>query len=120
MAFHKLDHYPLPRASTALFARLLAHPERIEILTLLSRHGELSMKYIAKHSPLAYPTVSQHLKILREGSLVSAREEYPLTYYRLNHEFFKEASYRLNQITRVIVISGDNDNTPDRVVLHSI
>jgi ArsR family transcriptional regulator len=47
-------------------------------------HGEISVSEIVAALGLSQPTVSKHLKVLREAGLVSVREEGQHRYYRLD------------------------------------
>src|SRR6478735_9053914 len=71
---------------------VIADPTRRDILrVLLERHseavegvGEISVSEIVATLELSQPTVSKHLKVLREAGLVSVREEGQHRYYRLD------------------------------------
>jgi DNA-binding transcriptional ArsR family regulator len=71
---------------------VIADPTRRDILrVLLDRHtdavhsvGEISVSEIVATLELSQPTVSKHLKVLREAGLVSVREEGQHRYYRLD------------------------------------
>lgn len=73
---------------------VIADPTRREILrVLLDRNaevthsvGEISVSEIVATLELSQPTVSKHLKVLREAGLVSVREEGQHRYYRLDAE----------------------------------
>ena len=60
----------------------LAEPRRREILDLL-RDGERPAGEIVDAVGLAQPTVSQHLKVLREAGLVDVRADANRRLYRL-------------------------------------
>ena len=60
----------------------LAEPKRREILDLL-RDGEQPAGAIVEKIGLAQPTVSQHLKVLREAGLVAVRPDANRRVYRL-------------------------------------
>jgi len=61
----------------------LADPTRRAIMTLLA-DGERSAGAIGAEFPISGPAVSQHLKVLREAGLVTARVEAQRRIYRLN------------------------------------
>jgi DNA-binding transcriptional ArsR family regulator len=71
---------------------VIADPTRRDILrVLLDRNteathsvGEISVSEIVATLELSQPTVSKHLKVLREAGLVSVREEGQHRYYRLD------------------------------------
>jgi len=72
---------------------VVADSTRRDILRiLLDRHnqggearGELSVSDIVGNLGLSQPTVSKHLKVLRESGLVSVREEGQHRYYHLDY-----------------------------------
>ncbi len=71
---------------------MLADPTRRDLLQLLlevyvspqSSTGELSVSEIVDRLALTQPTVSKHLKVLRDHGLVSVREEGQHRYYSLD------------------------------------
>lgn len=69
---------------------VISDPTRRDILqVLLERHkdnAEASVSEIVSKLELSQPTVSKHLKVLREVELVSVREEGQHRYYSLNAE----------------------------------
>lgn len=67
----------------------LAEPKRREILDLL-RHGEQPAGSIVDKIGLAQPTVSQHLKVLREAGLVAVRADANRRLYRLRPAALQE------------------------------
>ena len=60
----------------------LADPNRILILYLLSE-GPLNVNALVEKLELPQPTVSRHLKVLRERGLVSAERDGQSVYYTL-------------------------------------
>ena len=69
---------------------VIADATRRDILqVLLERHGnetEMSVSEIVAQLEVSQPTVSKHLKVLREADLVSVREEGQHRFYSLNPE----------------------------------
>jgi ArsR family transcriptional regulator len=73
---------------------VIADSTRRDILGVLKdRHaeeghssGEISVSEIVSTLELSQPTVSKHLKVLRDAGLVSVREEGQHRYYRLDSE----------------------------------
>ncbi len=63
----------------------LAEPHRRRILGLLL-DGERSAGDVVAALDLAQPTVSQHLKVLREAGLVSVRPDGNRRFYRIRPE----------------------------------
>lgn len=60
----------------------LADTTRRDIVAMLAA-GEKSAGDIAERFPIAGPSVSRHLKVLRESGLVSYRREATSRFYRL-------------------------------------
>ena len=64
-----------------LAVRAIAEPRRRDILRLV-RDAELPAGEIASHFEVTRPAISQHLKVLAEARLVSARKEGTHILYR--------------------------------------
>ncbi|MFF3438384.1 ArsR/SmtB family transcription factor [Streptosporangium sp. NPDC002721] len=64
---------------------VLAEPRRREILDLL-RTGERPVGDLVERLALTQPTVSKHLRILREAGLVEVRQDAQRRWYRLRPE----------------------------------
>jgi DNA-binding transcriptional ArsR family regulator len=69
--------------------RALADPTRREILELLAKR-DLTAGEIADRFPIAFPSVSRHLGILRDAGLVAAEREGQHIRYRLNTTVYQE------------------------------
>lgn len=60
----------------------IAEPHRRKILGLL-RQGDRSVLELAAALPMRQPSVSKHLKVLRQAGLVTVHPRGPQRYYRL-------------------------------------
>jgi DNA-binding transcriptional ArsR family regulator len=70
---------------------VLADGTRRELLTRLQHRGsEVSVSELVTELGISQPTVSKHLKVLREHGLVSVRDEGQHRYYRLDTAPFGE------------------------------
>jgi len=49
------------------------------------KNGRTPYHDLASVIPLAHPTISQHLKVLREIDLILVEEKVPKTFYEINH-----------------------------------
>lgn len=78
----------------------LAEPKRREILGLL-RDGEQSAGAIVESVGLAQPTISQHLKILREAGLVTMRADANRRLYALRPAALAELDAWLDPYRRL-------------------
>ena len=68
---------------------VIAEPHRRAILIMLSS-SERSVGELMNHLRLPQPSVSKHLKVLREGGFVESRVEAQRRVYRLNPKPFQE------------------------------
>ena len=102
---------------------VLADPSRREILDLL-RNGERPVNDLVDRLTLTQPTVSKHLKVLREAGLVDVRQDAQRRWYRIRPAPLAEidawlAPYRrmwehsLDALERHLDTMPDN-TTPDR------
>ena len=69
--------------------RALADPTRRDILRLL-RDGPRTSGEIAEHFDSAWPTISRHLGVLREASLILSERHGQQIVYELNTTVFEE------------------------------
>lgn len=97
---------------------VLAEPNRREILDLL-RSGDRSVSELVAALPLAQPTVSKHLKALREAGLVQVRPDAQRRMYRLRPEALQEvdawlAPYRRFWAQRLDALEAHLDALDDR------
>ncbi|MFL5951490.1 MAG: ArsR/SmtB family transcription factor [Gaiellaceae bacterium] len=63
--------------------KALADPTRIAIVNQLSAAGEVCVCNLTAAFELSQPTVSHHLKVLRDAGLVQATRRGTWAYYRL-------------------------------------
>jgi ArsR family transcriptional regulator len=69
----------------ALAARFkaLADPTRVAIVNRLAGAGEVCVCELVAEADLSQPTVSHHLRVLRQAGLVESRKRGTWSYYRL-------------------------------------
>ena len=77
----------------------LADPTRRQIVETLAA-GEHSFGDLADHFAMSRPAVSQHLKVLREAGIVTARAEAQRRIYRLEDGGLAEVDEWLNSLRR--------------------
>jgi ArsR family transcriptional regulator, arsenate/arsenite/antimonite-responsive transcriptional repressor len=64
---------------------ILAHPVRIQILTMLARSkGQVCVCDLEAALPVKQPTVSHHLKLLRDAGLIDCERHGLFAYYFVN------------------------------------
>lgn len=67
--------------------KVLADPTRLRIMNLLAKNSEpLCVCDIVERFDLGQPTISHHLKILRDSCLVKTERRANFIYYRINHD----------------------------------
>ncbi|MGA6165531.1 ArsR/SmtB family transcription factor [Amycolatopsis magusensis] len=96
---------------------VLAEPRRREILDLL-RAGERPVGELVDRLTLTQPTVSKHLKVLREAGLVEVRQDAQRRWYRLRPEPLAEidawlAPYRALWNSRLDALERHLETMPD-------
>ena len=83
----------------AAWFKALADPTRIRILNLLANSEEpVCVCDITDQFPLGQPTISHHLKVLRDVRFVVAERRGTFMHYRVNHAClaaFPEAARRI-------------------------
>jgi len=79
----------------------LADPTRREILEMLASQGPLSATQISASFPVSAPAISQHLKILREASLVRMEKRAQQHIYQINSDAIREVERWAWQLGRV-------------------
>src|SRR5438105_412913 len=85
--------------SQARLLKALADPTRLRILSLLSRHeGEVCVFEIVESFTLEQPTISHHLRILRDAGLVDCRKKGLWAYYYVRRETFTSAQEVINSL----------------------
>jgi DNA-binding transcriptional ArsR family regulator len=91
---------------------VLADGTRREILRqLLESRGELAVGDLVNEHGIAQPTVSKHLKVLREHGLVGVREEGQHRYYHLDASPLEDVEVWLEPFTEFTVATDENGAT---------
>ena len=82
---------------TAKIFKALCDPNRVHIMHLL-KEGEKCACHLLDVLHIGQSTLSHHMKILCESSLVSARKEGKWTHYSINKEALKQAEALLKEL----------------------
>lgn len=77
----------------------MGDPVRQQIIALLMDKESLNVTQIAEHVPMSRPTVSHHLKILKQAGLLQATKKGTELHYRLE---FEEAITLLKQLVMLV------------------
>jgi ArsR family transcriptional regulator, arsenate/arsenite/antimonite-responsive transcriptional repressor len=83
----EVEGAPLAQQHALLAA--LADPTRLKMVHLLCRTGELCVCDFTPAFDLGQPTVSHHLRVLREAGIVTSRKAGQWVYYSVNHPALK-------------------------------
>ncbi|MFV0146071.1 metalloregulator ArsR/SmtB family transcription factor [Empedobacter falsenii] len=75
MGASKTEHFTDQQNQIAKIAKALGHPARIAIIEYLMKVNECICGDIVNELPLAQPTVSQHLKELKNAGLIKGNIE---------------------------------------------
>lgn len=75
MGASKTDHFTEKQNSIASLAKALGHPARVAIIDFLLKADACICGDIVNELPLAQPTVSQHLKELKNAGLIKGEIE---------------------------------------------
>lgn len=84
MGATKTEHFTNKQNEIAILAKALGHPARIAILEYLLKVDTCICGDIVNELPLAQPTVSQHLKELKNADLIKGDIEGNTICYCIN------------------------------------
>ena len=79
----------------------LAHPVRLQLLDVLARNeGRVCVCDLEAAVPVKQPTVSHHLRLLREAGLVESEKVGQWVYYRIRRDRARALRDRVQQVLR--------------------
>lgn len=74
-------------ADLAAMLKAIAHPVRLQIVDLLQRHaGQVCVCDIEGNFDLSQPTISHHLKVLRQAGILAGEQRGVWIYYHIQPE----------------------------------
>ncbi len=86
-------------ANLATVLKALAHPIRLQMMDILSRQdGQVCVCEIESHFTLTQPTISHHLKILRDAGLIVSEQRGLWVYHRVQPNIFDPVRQFLAQL----------------------
>ena len=88
MGATKTDHFTDKQNQIAIIAKALGHPARIAIIEYLLKVNECICGDIVNELPLAQPTISQHLKELKNAGLIKGNIEGTSVCYCIDEKAF--------------------------------
>ena len=86
MGATKTEYFTDRQNNLATLAKAMAHPARIAILDYLLKVDSCICSDIVNELPLAQPTISQHLKELKNAELIKGNIEGNAICYCINEE----------------------------------
>jgi ArsR family transcriptional regulator len=93
MGITKTEYYTLEQNDLATLAKAIGHPARIAIIQHLIRVNSCICGDIVNELPLSQPTVSQHLKELKNAGLIKGSVEGNAICYCLNEDGFNKIKH---------------------------
>lgn len=102
MGATKTEHFTENQNEIALLAKALGHPARIAIIEYLIRVDTCICGDIVNELPLAQPTVSQHLKELKNAGLIKGNIEGNAICYCVDEKIVQKFNDFINLISTKI------------------
>ena len=99
----KLRLAPDKTAQLSEDIKILAHPVRLQILDILSRHaGQVCVCDLEAALPVKQPTVSHHLKLLRDAGLIDCECQGLWAFYFVNREALAKLRARVGETMKLL------------------
>ena len=98
MGITKTEHFSEEQNELAILAKAIGHPARIAIIQHLIKVNSCICGDIVNELPLAQPTVSQHLKELKNAGLIKGSFEGNAICYCLDEKGFHKIRGFFNQV----------------------
>ena len=98
MGVTKTEHFTQEQNDIAILLKALAHPARIAIIEYLLSVDSCICNDIVDEIKLAQPTVSQHLKELKNAGIIQGEIDGKSICYCINPESFKKMEHFVDQI----------------------
>jgi ArsR family transcriptional regulator len=84
--------------------QILAHPIRLQILDLLAgNEGKMCVCDLEEALPVRQPTISHHLRLLREADLIDCERDGLWVYYFVRRDELATRSARISDLLSVFV-----------------
>ncbi|SHJ80677.1 ArsR/SmtB family transcription factor [Flavobacterium haoranii] len=100
MGASKADFFTKEQNDLALLFKAMSHPARIAIIQYLLHVDSCICGDIVNELPLAQPTVSQHLKELKNAGIIQGNIEGTAICYCLNLETMQKIHYYFGEISQ--------------------
>lgn len=102
MGITKTTHFTDEQNELAILAKAIGHPARIAIIQYLLKVESCICGDIVNELPLAQPTISQHLKELKNAGLIKGNIEGNAICYCINEEGFDKIKSFFQQVNTYI------------------
>ncbi|KQT18322.1 ArsR family transcriptional regulator [Chryseobacterium sp. Leaf404] len=102
MGATKTEHFTDRQNKIATIAKALGHPARIAIIDYLLKVNECICGDIVNELPLAQPTVSQHLKELKNAGIIKGNIEGNTICYCINEKSIETVNMFLSSIVKTV------------------
>ena len=102
MGATKTDHFTNYQNELAILAKALGHPARIAIIEYLLKVNTCICGDIVNELPLAQPTVSQHLKELKNAGIIKGNVEGTSICYCINEVGFEKIKVFFEHISNYL------------------
>lgn len=90
MGATKTDHFTDQQNTIAILAKALGHPARVAIVEYLLKVNACICSDIVNELPLAQPTVSQHLKELKNAGFIKGNIDGNAICYCIDEKAFEK------------------------------
>ena len=108
MGATKTDHFSEKQNNIATLAKALGHPARVAIIDYLLKVDACICGDIVNELPLAQPTVSQHLKELKNAGLIKGEIEGNSICYCINEKAFQKMQGYFEMLSSKIIDKKSN------------
>ncbi len=108
MGVTKTDHFTDKQNTIATLAKALGHPARIAILEYLMSVDTCICGDIVNKLPLAQPTVSQHLKELKNAGLIKGSVEGNAICYCIDEKVIEKLQNYFGSISNKLTNKKNN------------
>jgi DNA-binding transcriptional ArsR family regulator len=99
MGASKTEHFTDKQNEIAILAKAIAHPARVAIIDYLLTVDECICGDIVNELPLAQPTVSQHLKELKNAGIIKGNIEGNAICYCINEKVLGKLQAYFNKVS---------------------
>ncbi len=108
MGATKTDHFTDKQNTIAILTKAFGHPARVAIMEYLLKADNCICSDIVNELPLAQPTVSQHLKELKNAGLIKGEVEGTAICYCIDEKAIERLQSYFTSITTKLTKKKNN------------